>query len=190
VVGAPTPTSDWREARRTPLPSRGASEYPTGRHRRKKVPGRPAPVSIQQGVKGPGWQCASRVPCHHRVNMPQVSVKKRRVVDRRCITGRRGLRRWCRCPRRRRDREWRRPRPALVHSYRRSEPRRRCRGSIGRPAWPPRVVSGNKVTGAAPDGEVGAAPEDNGPEPSGESGQVADKERGEAVPAGDHGKGG
>jgi hypothetical protein len=55
---------------------------------------------------------------------------------------------------------------------------------------PPGVVSGSEFPGSAPDGEVGAAPEDDGPGPAGEPGQVPGKERGEAVPAGDHGKGG
>jgi hypothetical protein len=55
---------------------------------------------------------------------------------------------------------------------------------------PPWAVSGSEVPGSAPDGEVGDAPEDDGPRPAGEPGQVPDKERGEAVPAGDHGKGG
>jgi hypothetical protein len=55
---------------------------------------------------------------------------------------------------------------------------------------PPGAVSGSEVPGSAPDGEVGAAPGDDGPGPAGEPGQVPGRERGEAVPAGDHGKGG
>jgi hypothetical protein len=55
---------------------------------------------------------------------------------------------------------------------------------------PPGAISGSEVPGSALDGEVGAAPEDDGPVPAGKSGQVPGKERGEAVPAGDHGKGG
>jgi hypothetical protein len=64
---------------------------------------RAVPVGVQQGImdgrgywgdrcvagqcrKGPGRQCAGRVPCHHRVNMTWVAVKQRRVVDRRCNT--------------------------------------------------------------------------------------------------------
>jgi hypothetical protein len=46
-----------------------------------------------------------------------------------------------------------------------------------------------------PNGEAGAAPEDDGPGPvesraAGERGQEPGKELGEVVPAGDHGKGG
>jgi hypothetical protein len=55
---------------------------------------------------------------------------------------------------------------------------------------PPGAVSGNEVLESAPSGEVGAAPGDDGPGLAGELVQVPSKERGEAVPAGDHEKGG
>jgi hypothetical protein len=54
----------------------------------------------------------------------------------------------------------------------------------------PGATSGSEVPGSAPDGEVRATPEDDGLGPAEELGQVSGKERGEAVPAGDHGKGG
>jgi hypothetical protein len=52
------------------------------------------------------------------------------------------------------------------------------------------AVSGSEVLGSAPNREVGVVPEDDGPGPTEEPGQVPGKERGEAVPAGDHRKGG
>jgi hypothetical protein len=55
---------------------------------------------------------------------------------------------------------------------------------------PPGAEAGDEGPGSAPTEGDGAAPEDEWPGLAGEPGPVAGAERGEAVPAGDHKKGG
>jgi hypothetical protein len=86
-----------------------------GDERRVLLLHRPTPVGVQQGgANGGGYrrnlrvcgrgrqdtgrQGTSRVPCHHRVDVPRVAVKERWVVHRRLDTGRGWPRRRCGCP--------------------------------------------------------------------------------------------
>jgi hypothetical protein len=133
-----------------------------GDERRVLLLHRPTPVGVQQGgadgggyrrnlrVSGRGRQDSrrqgtSRVPRHHRVDVPRVAVKEQWVVHRRLDTCRGWSRRRCRCPwrglghqrcRPRRGHRWgrqrwrcepRRRQPALVDAHRLGEACRRDR---------------------------------------------------------------
>ena len=121
-----------------------------GEERRVLLFYRAAPVRVQQGSadgrgyrrdlqvvghrrKSSGPQGTSRVLPHHRMDMTQVAVKKRRVVHRRRSTCSRGPQRRSRCGRQRGGHRWWRCRRWRHHWWRprQGRPRRRR----GHPQW-------------------------------------------------------
>jgi hypothetical protein len=96
-----------------------------GYRRNLRVPGR--------GRQDLGRQGTSRVPRHHRVDVPRVAVKERWVVHRRLNTCRWWPQRRYRCPWRGLGHRWRRRRqPTLVDTHRLGEACRRDRRFHGR----------------------------------------------------------